>query len=134
MQCQFLLYSKVTQSHIYIHSFFSYHPPSSYSPRYWTQFPVLYSGSSLPVHPKYNSLHPLTLNSHSLPLTFGNHKSVLQVYGSVSVLQIGLLVPSFRFHIQVTSYGICLSFFFFFFFFYFLIFIFPLYSKGCLSF
>ena len=49
--------------------------------------------------------------SPSIPssLPIGNHKSVLYVYESVSVLQIGSLMPYFRFHIKVITYGISLS-------------------------
>ena len=40
---QFLLYSKVTQSCIYIHSLFFYILPSWSIPGHWIEFPVLYS-------------------------------------------------------------------------------------------
>ena len=65
---QFMLYSIVTQSYIYIHCFFSYCLPSLPIPRDWTQFPVLYSRTSLPIHSKCNSLHLPTPNSPSIPL------------------------------------------------------------------
>ena len=66
MLCQFLLYSKVTQSYIYIHTntfFFSYYLPLCSIPREWIQFPVLYSRNSLLIHSKCNGLHLLTPNS-----------------------------------------------------------------------
>ena len=47
--------------------------------------------------------------SHFLPLPLGNHKSVLHVCESISVLLIDLFVPYIRFHVQVILYGICLS-------------------------
>ena len=64
MLCQFLPYSEVTQSvlHMYIHtSLFLNYLSSRSIPRDWTQFPVLYSRTSLPIHPKYNSWHLITL-------------------------------------------------------------------------
>ena len=90
MFCQFLLYSRVTQSYTHIHSFSSnYFPPYSI-PRDWIEFPVLYSRTSLLIHSKCNNLHLLTPNSQPIPLPpsppFGNHKSVLCVRESVLVL------------------------------------------------
>ena len=76
MLCQFLLYSKVTQSYIhtyiyiyiYIYTFFfSYYLPSCSNSRDWIQFPVLYSRTSLLIHSKCNTLHLQTPNSQSLP-------------------------------------------------------------------
>ena len=65
--------------------------------RDWVWLPVLYSRISLLIHPKSSSLHLLTPNSQSLlPLV---NKSILYVYESVSVLQIGSFVPYFRFYI-----------------------------------
>ena len=62
MLYQFMLYSKVTQSYIYIHTFpFLYYLPS------WS-IPVLYNGTSSIIHSKCNSLHLLTPNSQSMPL------------------------------------------------------------------
>ena len=66
--CQFLLYSKVTQSYMHVCVcvcvfFFSYHPPLCSIPRDCTQFPVEYSRTSLLIHSK--CIHP-TLSS--LPL------------------------------------------------------------------
>ena len=37
--------------------------------RDWIEFPVLYSRTSLLIHPKCNSLHLLTPNSQSIPLS-----------------------------------------------------------------
>lgn len=44
-----------------------------------------------------NPEFPILPSPTILPL--GNHKSVLPVYESVSVLLIGLFVPYFRFHV-----------------------------------
>ena len=63
-----------------------------------------------------NNLHLPTSDSQSIPLPphipLGNHKSVLYVYGSVSVLWTGSFAPYFRFHIKVIAYGIFFSFWF----------------------
>ena len=83
--CQFLLYHNVTQLYIYIHSFLSYYLPSCSITSDWLEFPVLYSRTSLLIHPKRNSLHLLTPNSLSIP-PLGRHKSVLYGCESVSVL------------------------------------------------
>ena len=85
MFCQFLLYS---QSYIYIFPFLHYLPSWSV-PRDWIYFPALYSRTSLFIHSQYNSLHLLIPSSPSLPLPplpLGNHKSIIHVYESVSVL------------------------------------------------
>ena len=84
--------------YMYIHSFFSYYLPSFSIARDLIQFPVLYSRTSLLIHSKCNSLHLLTPNSQSIPLTH-NHKSVLYVCEPVSVLQIASSVPYIRCHI-----------------------------------
>ena len=67
MLCSFLLYSKVIQLYIYIHSF-SYSFPLWFITGYWIQFPVLYSRALLFIHALHNSLHLLTPNSQSIPL------------------------------------------------------------------
>ena len=69
MLYQFLLYSKVTQSYIYVHSFLYYFPSWSipeigYSSLCYTLRPCL----SIFIHSKCNSLHLLALNSQSIPL------------------------------------------------------------------
>ena len=76
-----------------------------------TTIPLLYSRALLFIHSIYNSLQLLTPNSQFFPAStsLGNHKSILYVCESVSVLEIGSLVPYFRVHIEVISYGICLS-------------------------
>ena len=89
MLCQFLLYSKGTQSYIYTHT-------SCSVQRDWIWLPVLYSRTRLLIHSKCNSLYLLTPNSLSIPrrlphdnhnrLPHDNHKSVLYVCESVSVL------------------------------------------------
>ena len=78
MFLQFLLYSIVTQAHIYIHSFFLYFFPSCSNQRAWTQFPVLYSRTPLltflnvivyiyqPQTPCYPLLSPSLLVNSSL--------------------------------------------------------------------
>ena len=63
--CQFLSYSKVTQSYIYIN-------PFSYIILYYkwldVHVPVLLSRISLPVHSKCKSFHLLTPDSQSITL------------------------------------------------------------------
>ena len=63
---------------------------------------MLYSRTLLSIHPMYNSLHLLTPKSHSMTptpfLSLGNHKSVLYVCESVSVLEINAFVSHFRLH------------------------------------
>ena len=68
---------------------------------------MLHSRASLLLHSKCNSLHLPTPSSQSIPL--GNHKSVLHVCESVSVLWLGSSVPYFRCHIELLWHGICLS-------------------------
>ena len=81
VSCQLLLYSKVTQLHIYVHSFshiILHHVPS----RDYIYFPVLYSRMSLLIHSECNSLNyqpQMPRASQTLPLPHGNHKSVLHV-------------------------------------------------------
>ena len=80
MLCQFLLYSKVTQSYIYTHAytcifFFWYCLPSCYITSDWTQFPVLYNKTSFLIHSKCNSLHLLTPNSQSILWTWSDKSS-----------------------------------------------------------
>ena len=54
------------------------------------QLPVLYSWTLLFIHPIYISLHLLIPNSQSIPpsppLPSGNHKSVVYICQSISVL------------------------------------------------
>ena len=107
MLCQFLLYSQVTQLYIHIRSlaYIIFHHVLSWETGYCAVQQDLIAYPS-----KCNSLHLLTPNScpsRSLPL--GNYKSVLYVCESVSVLQRGPLVPYFRSHVYVISYGVCLS-------------------------
>ena len=55
---------------IYIYTFFSsYYLPSCSIPRDYILFPVLYSKISLLIHFKCNSLHLLTPNFQSIPLS-----------------------------------------------------------------
>ena len=87
MLCEFLVYSKVIQLYIYIlFLFFSIW----FITGYWIEFPVLCSRTLLFIRPIYSSLRLLNPNSRSIPpphpLPLGNHKSVLYVYQSVSVL------------------------------------------------
>ena len=96
--------------------------PSWSIPRDWIEFPVLYRKLNIAYPFSMHSLHspsiPLFIHlsvivcipihpSQLLPL--GNHKSVLHVCESISVLQIGAFMAYFRCHIEVISYGICLS-------------------------
>lgn len=53
---------------------------------YWIQFPLLYAGTLLFIHPMYASLHQLVLSSQSFlphPPFLGKHKSVLCVCESL---------------------------------------------------
>ena len=120
MLYQFLLYSRVTQSYIHTYKHVCVcvytHIPFLISREYiqGTGYSFLYYrvGSHCLSILNVNSSHLLTPESQSIPSPpspLGNHKSVLLVYESVSVLQIGSFVPYFRFNIQVISYGICLS-------------------------
>ena len=88
--CQFLLHSKVTQLHIYTYSFF-------YIIFYHSLFQeIAYSSLCYTVRSHCLSILNVILciyqpetPSASLSLPLGNHKSVLYVCESVSVLQIG---------------------------------------------
>ena len=63
---QFLLYSKVTKSYrMYTFLFLDYLPSCSIW-RYWMQFPVLYSRTSLLICSKCNHLHLLSPQSPSI--------------------------------------------------------------------
>ena len=62
----FLLYSRVTQSHMHIYILFL--TLSCYIISDQIQLPVLYSRISLVIHSKGNRLHLLTPDSQSLPL------------------------------------------------------------------
>ena len=64
----FLLYNKVTQSHIYTF-FFSPQPPSCSIISDQIQFAVLYSRISWLIHSKGNSVHLLTPDSQSISLS-----------------------------------------------------------------
>ena len=79
----------LTHTHTHTLFLFSYYLPSWSIPRDWRQFPALYSRTSLLTHSKCNSLHLPTPNSPSIPfspLSLWNHKSVLHVSVSASVL------------------------------------------------
>ena len=107
MLCQFLLYSILTQSYIYIHSFshtIFHHVLSQeieYSSLCCTIGPHSLSILNAAVVYVYQPQTPHP--SHSTPLPFGNHKSVLYVYESVSILYIDSFVPYFRFNLEVIS-------------------------------
>ena len=112
MLCQFLLYSKVTQSHTHIHSFshIIFHHVScqetGYSSLCCTAGPrclsilnvivCIYEPQTLRLPPSPSSLATTSLLS-------------IHICGSVSVLWIGSFTPYFRFHIAVISYIICPS-------------------------
>ena len=91
MLCQLLLYSKVTQSHIYEYFFFSniiFH--HGLSQEQLDVFPCAIEQSSLLLHSKCNPRTPRP--SPSLPHSLGNHKSVLHVVKTqalFSVLYLG---------------------------------------------
>ena len=104
------LISAIQQSDSVICSF-SYSLPLWFITGYWVQFPELYSGNLLFIHPTCNSFHLLILNSQPLPLLrLGSHKSVFYICESVFVSQICSFVFYFRFHIQMVSYGMSFSF------------------------
>ena len=72
MLCSFLLWFS------YIYILFSYYFLSRVITRYWTEFPVLYSRTSLFIQSTYNSLHLLTWLPIPFPLhPLGNHNSIL---------------------------------------------------------
>ena len=104
MLCSVVPISAVQQSDPVIHTvtfLFSYNLPSCSIPREWTEFPVLYSRTSLLSHSQFRSLHLPTPSSPSIPapplLPFGNHKSVLSVCESVSSTKVyGLLQIGFH--------------------------------------
>ena len=81
--CQF---STVQQSDLITHVYtfcFSHYPPLCSIISDQIQFPVLYSRISLLIYSKCNSLHLLSPDFRSIPLSpplLGNHKSLLQVH------------------------------------------------------
>ena len=88
MLCQFLLFSKGTQSHIYT-LFSSYLPIITVDPRRLDRAPCAAQRPSLLIHSNrtvclYEPQTPRPSRPLSLPP--GKHKSVLQVCESVSVL------------------------------------------------
>ena len=96
--------------YIYIFFFFKYFFPPWSIPGDLIAFPVLYSGTVF-LH-KCNSLHlptPTTVHPSSSRLPLSNHKSVLCVCVSHSVLQMDSFAPCFRFHVSVPSRGLSLS-------------------------
>ena len=102
--------NKVTQSYICIRSFshitFHFLILSEYSSLCYTagsNFSFIRNVVVCIYNPKSQSV------PHSPLHSLGNHKSVLYVHKSVSVLYTGSSVPYFRFYIQVISYGICFS-------------------------
>ena len=72
----------MTQLHMYIYSF-SYSFPLWFIPGYCIEFPVLYGGTLLCIHPLYTSVHLFIPHSQpfpSLPSSpHPSHKSVLSV-------------------------------------------------------
>ena len=103
----FLLYSKMTQVYLHIlyHMFFHYGLSqniecSSLCYMVGPCLSILCTGLHL-LAPSFQSFPP------PAPLTLGNHKPVLCVYESVSILYMCPFVSYFRFHMQVISYGFC---------------------------
>ena len=106
MLCQFLLYSKMTQSYTHTHThtlsfsiLFSITVLSQeigYSFLCYTAGPCL---SILNVIVFVSTNPKLPVYPIPSPFPLGNHNSVLYVCEFVSVLQIGSFVPYFRFHI-----------------------------------
>ena len=71
-----------THTHIYTHTF-SHSFLWCFITGYWIWFPVLYNGILFFIHPMYKSAnHKLSIHC---PLVFGNNKSFLYVWESVSV-------------------------------------------------
>ena len=64
--CQFLLYSIVTQSYIYIHFFLLFSSIMFY-PKRFDIVPVLYNRASLLNHSKWNNFASINPNSPSIP-------------------------------------------------------------------
>ena len=110
---QFLLYSKMTQSHTHTHCFSFFYLPSWSIARDWTDFPVLNSRTSWLIHSQCHSLWLLTPNSphpsHSLlPPTWQPQVSSLCLWVSFCFVDRFICVL-FRFHIEVISCCVCLS-------------------------
>ena len=97
----------VTELYMYIYIYicisFSYSFSLWLVTGFWIYFPVLYSRILLSILYLYNNLPLLIPNSNSFPplphIPLGNHKSLLYVCESVSVLYIDSFVLHFRFHI-----------------------------------
>ena len=107
MFCQFLPYSKVTQSYIHIYIYTHTHILFSFFYHVLSQM-IRYSSLRYTVGAHWLSILNVIVciyhlqtpcPSHSLNLPLGNHKSVLHVCESVSVLYIVLSMPYFRFHL-----------------------------------
>ena len=76
MFSQFLLYSKLTQSYIYIYSFFFILSSIMVYPKRLDIVPWAVQQDSLLTHSIWSSLHLLSPNSQSIPLSplpLGNH-------------------------------------------------------------
>ena len=84
---------------------FLYYLPSWSLLRDWIEFPGLYSRTSSLIHFKCNSLHLLTPNSQSVPLSPPPswQPQVCSLCLQVSLFIDGSLVPYFRFHVKVIS-------------------------------
>ena len=105
MLCQSLLYSKMTQFYIYIHSLIFF--------PLWLIENIGYSSLCYTIGPCCLSILNVIICIYQphIPSPFpGNHKSDHYACESVSVSWIGSFVPYFRFHIQVTSWYLPFSF------------------------
>ena len=90
--------------------FFSYYAPSCFHKWLDIWFPVLHSRISLLVQmQRFSSTIPRLPFHHPLP-TYppGQHESVLYICDLFGFVDRSF-VPYFRLHIQVISYGVCLS-------------------------
>ena len=107
MFCQFLTQSKVTQSYTHTHTH-----TRNISDIILHHVPVQYSRISLPVQSKCNSFHLLTPDFKSIPLPClpRKHESILHFHDLFCFVDRSI-VPYFRLHIQVISYGILFFFF-----------------------
>ena len=116
MLCQFLLYSKVTQSHIYTHSL-SYSSPIMFSPKWLYIVPCVVRQDPTAYHSKCNSLHLLTSNSLSIPSlptswqlqSSGRERWVLKVLSQKGNSHSDFLRTNDNLEVYIKNYHSCAS-------------------------